>query len=78
MCVNCTWIPPYISTLECALVSVKDLGGILNRRILRGDDSRGHTKPQKMTKGCVGILKMGIDPEHPQVQGRPVGPAIIG
>lgn len=26
VCVNCNWIPPYTLTLECTLISVKDLG----------------------------------------------------
>lgn len=53
------------------------LGGILNSRNLRTDDSRGHIKPQKKAKGCVSVLKTGIDPGHPQEEGRPAGPAII-
>lgn len=75
VCVNHTWIPPYTLTLECTL---KDQGGILDNRILRDDVSKGHTKPQKMAKGCVEILKTGLDPEHPQEQSRPVGSAMIG
>lgn len=47
MCVNCNLIPTYTLTSECTLVSVKDLGGILNRRILRGDERGAHTKPQR-------------------------------
>lgn len=54
------------------------LGGILNNRIPRSDDSKGHIKPQKKAKGCVGVLKTGIDSGHPQGQGRLAGPAIIG
>ena len=55
----------YTLTLECTLVSVKDLGGILKRRILRGDERGFHTKPLKKAKGHVGILQTSFDPRHP-------------
>lgn len=45
MCVNSNLIPTYTLTSECTLESVKDLGGILHRRILRGDGRGPHTKP---------------------------------
>lgn len=78
MCVNCIWISPYTLTLECAMVSAKDLEGIQNSSIVRGDDSRGHREPQKMAKGCVRILKTGIDAAHPHELGRPAGLAMTG
>lgn len=55
----------YTLTLECTLVSVKDLGGVLKRRILRGDERGSPTKPLKKAKGRVGILQTGFDPGHP-------------
>lgn len=54
----------YTLTLECTLVSVKDLGGIPNGRILRGDQ-RVHAKPLQKAKGgvwgsCRQALTLGI------------------
>lgn len=44
---------------------MKDLGAILNSRILRGDERGVHTKLLKKAKGCMGILKTGIGPGQP-------------
>lgn len=53
----------------------KDLGHILNRSVLRGDERGVQTKPLKKAKGSVGLLQTDIDLGWPQGQGRPVGPA---
>lgn len=43
----------YTLTLECTSVSVKNLGGIRNGRILRGGQRGVHAKPlQKAKGGC--------------------------
>lgn len=59
-------------------MEVEDQRRVLDGRILRGGERGGPTKFLEKAKGCVGILKTGVDHGCPRGKSRPVGPAAVG